>query len=185
MKEYTRDYPLFSLCGLNCGLCPRFHTDGSSKCPGCGGYNFHLKHPACAVINCNKKHDNVEFCFQCSSYSCDKYTKNNDKDSFISYMNVGKDIQSASQDINTYKNSLEEKIQILEFLLAKYNDGRRKNVYCLAVNLLSISDLREIKNKIVIGIGPKEISLKEKIQLIIGVIYRKAEECGVKLVLRK
>jgi hypothetical protein len=33
MKEYYRNYPLFSLCGLNCGLCPRYHTQGESKCP--------------------------------------------------------------------------------------------------------------------------------------------------------
>ena len=35
-SEYDREYPLFSACGLNCGLCPRFYTDGESRCPGCG-----------------------------------------------------------------------------------------------------------------------------------------------------
>jgi len=27
-------------CGIDCGLCPRFHTKGDSVCPGCGGENF-------------------------------------------------------------------------------------------------------------------------------------------------
>jgi len=34
MEYKQREYPLFSACGLNCGLCPRYHTDGISKCPG-------------------------------------------------------------------------------------------------------------------------------------------------------
>lgn len=55
MKEYKREYSLFSLCGLNCGLCPHYQTNGISKCPGCGGQDFHLKHPTCAVITCNRK----------------------------------------------------------------------------------------------------------------------------------
>ena len=34
MKDFIRDDDLFSLCGLNCGLCT-MHIDG--YCPGCGG----------------------------------------------------------------------------------------------------------------------------------------------------
>ena len=33
MKNYQREYPLFSLCGLNCALCP-MHLN--KYCPGCG-----------------------------------------------------------------------------------------------------------------------------------------------------
>jgi hypothetical protein len=42
MEIYTRVNPDFSLCGLNCGLCPNFHihTNRKFKCPGCGGENF-------------------------------------------------------------------------------------------------------------------------------------------------
>lgn len=41
LKEYKREYPSFALYGLNCGLCPRYHTKGESKCHGCGGQDFH------------------------------------------------------------------------------------------------------------------------------------------------
>lgn len=34
---------------------------------------------------------------------------------------------------------LEEKIEILEFLIENYNDGRSKNIYCIAVNLLELN----------------------------------------------
>lgn len=59
---YKRNFPQLSLCGLNCGLCPRYHCNGISKCPGCGGKDFNLKHPTCSVVTCNQKHDNVEYC---------------------------------------------------------------------------------------------------------------------------
>lgn len=36
MNPYSRSHPEFSLCGLNCSLCPRFRVTGTSRCPGCG-----------------------------------------------------------------------------------------------------------------------------------------------------
>jgi hypothetical protein len=41
MKDFKRLYPLFSLCGLNCGLCP-MHLD--NYCPGCGGGAGKINH---------------------------------------------------------------------------------------------------------------------------------------------
>jgi hypothetical protein len=126
MKEYIRKFPLFSLCGLNCGLCPRYQTDGVSKCPGCGGDDFHLKHPACTVITCNKKHDNVEYCFQCSLYPCEKYKKQSKTDSFISYKNIEENFNNAKKDLKHFQKELIKKIKILEYLIGNYNDGRKK-----------------------------------------------------------
>ena len=37
-----------------------------------------------------------------------------------------------------------EKRQILDRLLAEYNDGRKKTLFCLAVNLLPHEDLRTV-----------------------------------------
>ena len=37
MKEQTRAEPRFSLCGLNCGLCPMYHISETEHCTGCGG----------------------------------------------------------------------------------------------------------------------------------------------------
>ncbi|HNR04634.1 MAG TPA: DUF3795 domain-containing protein, partial [Bacillota bacterium] len=39
-------------CGLDCGLCPRFFTEGASRCPGCCGVDFENKHPSCSFITC-------------------------------------------------------------------------------------------------------------------------------------
>lgn len=37
-----------------------------------------------------------------------------------------------------------EKRQILDRLLSEYNDGRKKTLFCLAVNLLPLEDLRTV-----------------------------------------
>ena len=47
MKEHYRAYPEYAACGLNCGLCPRYHTQGISRCPDAAGRDFTIStHPA-------------------------------------------------------------------------------------------------------------------------------------------
>lgn len=186
MKDYQRSYPLFSLCGLNCGLCPRYHTEGESKCPGCGGPDFHLKHPTCAVITCSMKHGSIEYCFQCAAYPCDKYRRPSEKDSFISYQKVLTDQALAKQEgIDHYKKVLDEKVAILELLLDQYNDGRRKGLYCLAVNLLSIEDLRQAVLEIKSKVGGHDLTMVEKAVEAVAVLKIKAAEKNIELKLRK
>lgn len=184
MQEYVREYPLFSLCGLNCGLCPRYQSLGSSRCPGCGGKDFHLLHPSCAVITCSKKHGNVKYCFLCESYPCQRYEALGEKDSFITYRSVKRDMQKAALGgIEAYKAELNEKVSFLEYLLHSCNDGRKKNFYCLAVNLLDLADLREIKEQI--EKLEEGLSQKEKIQKIENLFYEKAKDKNIGLALRK
>jgi hypothetical protein len=183
MKEYKRSYPLFSLCGLNCGLCPRFHTDGDSRCPGCGGTD--LKHPACAVITCNKKHDNVEFCFQCSSFPCDRYGKPSEVDSFITYRNVLSDFKKTKKTgIDAYKKELYEKVKILDYLIKTCNDGRKKGFYCIAVNLLDLSDLKSALEEFDEQLAKPNSTLKEKAALMTDRLNGIAKRKNIELILR-
>lgn len=145
MKVYSRKNPGFSLCGLNCCLCPRYTTTGSSRCPGCGGADFYDKHPSCAVITCSLRHDGVEYCFECEAYPCERYTRINDRDSFITYQHVPADMNTAkSQDLVSYLSQLTEKSVILDELLENWDNGRMKSYFCLAVNLLPLLDLQKV-----------------------------------------
>ena len=148
MAQFVRSNPFFSLCGLNCCLCPRFNTDGISKCPGCGGKDFSNKHPTCAVATCNRKHDNVEYCFQCSGYPCEKYQEESKFDSFISYKGVKQNFLEAKTDLKKYENDLEERYKILRILLDNYNDGRSKGLYCLITNDMPLNELELLLTKI-------------------------------------
>ena len=182
MKEYKRDYPQFSLCGLNCGLCPRYYTSGSSKCPGCGGQDFHLKHPSCSVITCNSKHDNVEYCYQCSSYPCDNYSRLHETDSFISYRNVTSDFARVkSEGIEAYQKQLNERIEILQYLIENLNDGKRKSFYCNAVNLLKLKDLKVGMEYINDKILTADINHKDKVRGTVQLLEDIAQKEGIEL----
>jgi hypothetical protein len=185
VKEYKRGTPFFSLCGLNCGLCPRFQTAGESRCPGCGGQDFHVKHPSCSVITCSKKHGCVEYCFECSSYPCDRYRTIGTADSFISYRNVLSDMERANADLNQYTTDLNAKMEILGFLLSRYDDGRRKSFYCVAVNLLELRDLKDVLYQIEEKIDKAGIPFKEQIEQITALLKAKAGKAGIELKLRK
>lgn len=186
MKEYKRAHPNFSLCGLNCGLCPRHQTEGASKCPGCGGPEFHLKHPSCVVITCASRHGGVEFCFQCEAFPCERYREPSRTDSFISYRNVLADFErAAAAGLKTYLAELREKMGFLEFLIRDCNDARSKGLYCLAVNLLDLGDLRTIRAEIEETIVPREADPKIRAGQVRRLFEDAARRRKIELKLRK
>jgi hypothetical protein len=135
MKDFKRQNPLFSLCGLNCGLCPMFL---GKYCGGCGHGS-----QSCAIARCAAAQGNVEYCFQCPQYPCEKYDHIDDFDSFITHRRQKSDLKRAqSIGIAQYNLEQEEKVRILNELLCHYNDGRKKTLFCTAVNLLELPALR-------------------------------------------
>jgi hypothetical protein len=97
------------------------------------------------VITCARKHDGIEFCFQCAEYPCQRYARLPEADSFISYRNVIADFSKAkSRGVESYITELAEKVAALEFLIESCNDGRRKAFFCTAVNLLPLDAAREV-----------------------------------------
>ena len=95
MKEQTRAEPRFSLCGLNCGLCPMYHISETEHCTGCGGAG----RPSCAVQRCAREHGGVEYCFQCAEYPCARYTRAEPYDSFVPHRNVQRDFARAAHGV--------------------------------------------------------------------------------------
>jgi len=145
-----------------------------------------LKHPTCAVITCNEKHDKVEYCYQCSSFPCKRYQSTSATDSFISYQHVLSDFEKARQTgLAHYQSELNEKVVMLAFLLNHYNDGRRKNFYCNAVNLLSVQDIRETMLEVQEHISTKDSTLKDKINQVVLLFEAKARQNKIELKLRK
>lgn len=126
-------------------------------------------------MTCNKKKENVAFCFECSNYPCDRYLSD-EKDSFISYVNRKKDMAMAKNDLQGYLTILEEKSRILNHLLKHYDDGRSKSFYCLAVNLLEIEDLQE---------ACKDIEETTESKMIREILLKTAERRGISIILRK
>ena len=184
MDYKTREYALFSACGLNCGLCPRYHTDGTSKCPGCAGEGFSQKHPPCGALSCCQR-KGLEYCYLCDEYPCKKYDGADLSDSFITHKNQFNDFDKIKRvGLEAYKIELTDKTKVLEELLKNYDDGRHKSFFCLAVNLLDLQDINSIMKQIA-DETELEVSQKGKSATAVRLFKEMAEKRGVSLQLRK
>lgn len=178
MKGFQREDLLFSLCGLNCGLCP-MKMDG--YCPGCGGG---AGNQSCKIAKCSLVH-HVDYCSQCEEFPCEKYGEN-EYDIFITHQNQEKDLKRAEEiGISEYHREQEEKLEILKFLLQHYNDGRRKNFFCVAVNLLELDEVRRIISQIKENTEKEELTLKEKAACAAALFQEAGKAKGMELKLRK
>lgn len=178
MKGFVRSDLFLSLCGLNCGLCP-MRVGG--YCGGCGNGN-----QSCAIARCSMEQGSVEYCFACPRYPCERYRHDSEWDSFISYRNQRADLEKArAQGIDAYHREQEEKVRILEYLLSHWNDGRRKTLFCTAVNLLSLPGLREVLAQLQ---GDPELSArsrKEQAAYAAALLSELSRREGVPLGLRR
>ncbi|WP_100065730.1 DUF3795 domain-containing protein [Miniphocaeibacter massiliensis] len=179
MKEFKRNNAYFSLCGLNCGLC---NMRLRGHCPGCGCG----KHHSCYIARCSLNYEDIEYCFQCSEFPCDKYKDADKYDSFITHFNQFKDIEKF-QEIGTvaYTNEQIEKVEILNFLLENYNAGRQKSLFCLAVNIFKLEDIKDIIEQLKLNEDLENMGIKEKASFVVNEFKKLSESYGITLKLRK
>jgi len=183
MEYSQRQNPLFAACGLHCGLCPRYQTDGASKCPGCSGKGFLTKHPSCGILSCCQRHG-LEYCYLCDEYPCKKYDGADQSDSFIVHNALENFDKVKNQGLNAYISELDEKVEILQGLLESWNDGRRKNYFCIAVNLLDLQDIKDVMEQINDETKPDE-PIKEKSATAVRLFQAMADKRNITLKLRK
>lgn len=184
MNDNRRKEVIVSACGLNCGLCSRFYTNGASRCSGCDGDELGYCCLRCGVLKCCKN-KNIDYCYLCQDYPCSKY-KNALKDSFITHQNIFTNFKEIKQiGLDFYLNNLRQKMDILEKLLANYDDGRRKSFYCLAINLLDLNSIKDIMRNIENDIDLQNIDLKEQVKKIVSLFESKAIDNNIILKLNK
>ena len=143
VKGFERKDGLFSLCGLNCGLCG-YRLKGN--CKGC------FKDSSCAAVcqmaPCSVRHGNLQYCFECPEYPCKHYDGFDSYDTLVLHRNQRKDMQRAKEiGIEAYRAEQQKKVELLNKLLETYDDGNKQVFYCTAVNLLSIDDMKAIIDK--------------------------------------
>lgn len=180
MNGFNRKNQLLSLCGLNCGLCTMYL---GNYCPGCGGG---AGNQSCKIAKCSLEHGKIEYCYECGEYPCEKYEDIEKYDSFITHKNQKIDLERAKQiGISAYNAEQTEKIKILNTLLTNYNDGRRKTLFCVGVNLLSLQELEVILQKISDNSELDGLSLKEKSAYVAELFQDTAKKKEIELKLRK
>lgn len=179
MREFCRSDQLFSLCGLNCGLCT-MHMGG--YCPGCGGGKGNQP---CWIARCSLEQGGVEYCFQCSQYPCSHYRESDRYDSFITHRNRFQDMEKRKRiGPEAYGAEQREKQEILKTLLDHYNDGRKKTLFALAVNLLALEALREVMGGLAKTVPP-DADTQEKAAWAAKLLQAQADEENILLKLRK
>ena len=186
----SKKFDTLGCCGLDCGLCPRFYTEGSSKCPGCYGLDFENKHPSCSFITCCVKKKGLEVCGECSDFPCPKFDKETgETDSFITHRRVLLNQNSIKESgITFFIEQQNRRMSLLQTMLECYDDGSCKSFYCLATALLSLKSLneslvktdKEIKEK---SVGKED--LKGRAKILREILNQCASEENVELKLRK
>ena len=191
MVDYSlKKYPIIGACGLVCGLCPRYYTDGSSKCPGCGGPGFSEKHPSCGFLTCCIKKKGLESCGQCDELeNCSTMLKNLEKakerDSFISYQPLSDNLTFIKEKgIEAFVKMENETISFLKVLIKQYDDGRSRSFLCLSCQLLPIDKLKDIVDTN-FNVIPQEYNIKNKTKALKAAINELVEMLGVRLELRR
>lgn len=178
MKNFRRENLLFSLCGLNCGLCP---MNLNEYCPGCGGGEGNQ---SCSLAKCSLQHGPVEYCFQCENYPCEKYDGIDESDSFITHRHQKQDMEKCRLlGIETYLAEQQKKKLLLHHLLDTYNDGRKKTLFCLAANLLELNDLENILSEL--DEHTSDLTLKEKASRAASLLQEAARGKNIELKPRK
>ena len=170
-----KKHPTIGCCGIDCGLCPRYYTDGSSRCPGCGGEGFEQKRPGCGFITCCVKKKGLEACGECGEYPCKRFEKfTGCGDSFVSHRKMLPNHESIQdKGLAAFLEQQEKRIAFLETALRDHSDGRSKSFYCIAAALLSIEGLS------------RALSLAEQGDSFKEVLVQIAETEGQELKLRK
>lgn len=181
----NKQYSTIGCCGIDCGLCPRFYTQGSSACPGCGGKDFAEKHPSCGYLTCCSVKRNLEVCAQCNEFPCKRFdSEKKGYDSFVTHQMVFVNQHSIKQQgIKHFINQQQLRIDHLVWLLENFDDGRSKNFFCLACALLPLHTLHEnYKSHVKTN---TEFDLKMRNMLVKNSLLDAAKALNIELKLRK
>ena len=184
-NQIKKQYPTIACCGIDCGLCPRYYTEGKSKCPGCLGRDFFEKHPSCSIITCCVKNHGFETCGECPEFPCEKISKWDTADSFVTHK---KSLENLSQirdrGIGEFVKQQKKRIRILNKLITEYDDGRSKSFFCLASALMEIDDLNEAVFQMN-AIRDDSIDVRQLAKQAKSIIEQTAKPKGVELIYRK
>jgi Protein of unknown function (DUF3795) len=136
-KEYA------GCCGLYCGLCPRFQSTAPSRCLGCQRGE---QRSYCSVWRCGVGARGYLTCAECAEYPCERLrrTLGEGVDSFISHAPAIPNLKRIRDaGLETYLGEARERRQLVEELLAQFNEGRSMSFYCVASALLAPALIRQ------------------------------------------
>ena len=187
-----KTYPTLGCCGLDCGLCPRYYSEGPSRCPGCCGPGFFNVSPGCGTITCCLKKKGLEVCAQCDEFPCPRLAHWLGKRGLEEYVLTSQKIKPnldfiRKLGLEPFLEQQRKRISLLEKMLRDFNDGRSKSFYCIATTLLPVTELKallgEAEGKIKVD-KVKADDIKTKAKILRELLNGFAAKGGVELKLR-
>ena len=175
-------------CGLYCGLCPRFQSAAASRCPGC---QLGDQHSYCSVWRCAVKGRGLLTCAECTDYPCAKLKRciGDGADSFLSHQPAYPNLDRIrSEGLANHLAQARERRELLQQLLARYNEGRSMSFLCVAAALLSPQRLRQAAKELDESIARGRIdgdNAKTRAKAMRSTLEELAAEDGISLTLRK
>ena len=192
MNEHVKIYQTIGVCGLDCGLCPRYYTVGTSRCPGCCGPEFFSKHPTCSFITCCVKKKNLEVCAECSDFPCSKfknekeYQQLKESSSYPSYKKVIPNLNFIKEHgIEKFIEQQKKRIKLFETMIANFDDGRSRSFFCKSAALLDLKTLENSLDRAIQKIKTDNIKpndTKTKAKILKGILSGNALKEGVELI---
>jgi hypothetical protein len=146
MSSKLKKHESIGCCGIDCCLCPRYHTIGSSACPGCGGTDFLQKHPSCGFLTCCTIKKGLEVCAQCAEYPCSKFDSEQEGyDSFVTHRKVFTNQEDIQQHgLVHFLSNQHKRKEVLSYFLNNFDDGRSKSFFCISCTLLPLDELQQL-----------------------------------------
>jgi hypothetical protein len=195
MNIPEKTYPTIACCGLDCGLCPRYYTMGTSRCPGCAGPNFSNKHPSCSFITCCVIKKNLEVCAQCPEFPCPKfkterqYQQMKESSSYPPNRKILPNLNFIKKHgLKKFIQQQKKRIKLLETMLNNFNDGRSRSFFCRAAALLDLKNLKNSLDKAARKIKTdkiKQTDVKSKARIIREILNETASKQRIELVKKK
>lgn len=182
---------LAGVCGLYCGLCPRYQSQAQSRCLGC---QLGEQHSYCSVYRCCVvKRGLFTTCADCAEYPCERLLRvlgvEEGLDSFLSHKPAIPNLDRIREaGLETYLEEQRKRRLLVEHLLANYNEGRSMSFYCAACALMPPDLIRRAIGEMEGMLTSEQIDgldLKAKAQAMKSSIQALASHAGVDLKLRK
>ena len=181
LTDKLKKYETIGVCGIDCGLCPRFYTKGNSACSGCGGLEFKEKHPSCGTLTCCVIKNGFETCADCENFPCSRFkTESTGSDSFVTHKKMFSNLENIKANgIRHFIEKQKIRIDILNDLLTSCDDGRAKSFFCQTCALLPLDKLQEIHNESQKAVP--NVELKEKSKFVKKLITEITNSLGIEL----
>jgi hypothetical protein len=188
MEKPAKTFPTLGCCGLDCGLCPRYYTVGSSRCPGCAGPDFFEKHPSCGYITCCVKKHGLEACGQCEAFPCSRFETwledCAEHDSFVTHRQVATNLDFIrTQGLEGFLGQQAKRIDLLQKMIEAFDDGRSRSLYCIAATVLPIPELEAVVSTAAEKAASADVKVRAK--ALKASLEEVGERKGVELKLRK